>query len=341
VVLDDDASNNVNELYLKFGSPPTRADYDYRFTTSAASDQEIVVPMAYAGQWYALVYGDTDPHQQFLRYLGQKQWRLSQRRHAGSLRRGRHGDADADRRRFRCLDGLLAWWQLDATIIPAASVVVNSPTRATANFSLAGLAPGMYSVLRHRAGGVSDVLTNGFTVTGAGAGKLDIQLVVPSVLGRHATATLYVDYANTGNEAIPAPLLILYSDDPDGSDRPLMTLDKARVSAGFWTSAVPAGFSSSVQFLTTGSTPGVLLQPGESGRMPVYFVGLEKPWDFADSTVEFRVGVAKDDGSCSGLEHDRQLDPARLCPARRLAGDLEQLCLERRRYLDRLPYGSE
>lgn len=165
----------------------------------------------------------------------------------------------------------------------------------TATFSLAGLTPGMYSVLASEPGGVSDILVNGFTVTGAGAGQLDIQLVVPSVLGRHATATLYVDYANTGNEAIAAPLLILYSDDPDGSDRPLMTLDQSRVSAGFWTSAVPAGYSSSLQFVTMGSSPGYL-QPGETGRMPVYFVGLQQPWNFSDWMVEFRVGVAMDDG---------------------------------------------
>jgi len=182
-------------------------------------------------------------------------------------------------------------------------MVVNSASRLTATVALNGLTPGMYSVLATEPGGVSDVLMDGFTVTGAGAGQLDIQLVVPAVLGRHATATLYVDYANTGNEAIAAPLLILYSDDPDGSDRPLMTLDPGRVNAGFWTSAVPAGFSTSVQFLTTGSTPGTtgstpgVLQPGESGRVPVYFVGLQQPWNFADNQVEFRVGVAKDNGA--------------------------------------------
>ena len=59
IVLDDSATSNVNELYLKYGSPPTRGDYDYRFGTPAASDQQILVPMAYSGTWYALVYGDT------------------------------------------------------------------------------------------------------------------------------------------------------------------------------------------------------------------------------------------------------------------------------------------
>ncbi|QKS29606.1 MAG: tandem-95 repeat protein [Candidatus Accumulibacter similis] len=295
VVLDDDASNNVSELYLKFGAPPTRADYDYRFTSSAAPDHEIVVPMAYAGQWYALVYGDTIRTNSSFDISA-----TSSGVYLSGVTPDRYA-ADATATLTLTGAGFDATTTFSlvapgATTIPAASVVVGSPTRATANFSLAGLAPGMYSLLASEPGGVSDMLVNGFTVTGAGAGQLDIQLVVPSVLGRQATATLYVDYANTGNEAIPAPLLILSSDDPDGSDRPLMTLDQARVGPGFWTSAVPAGFSSSVQFLTTGSTPG-LLQPGETGRIPVYFIGLEGPWDFADRTVEFSVGVARDDGN--------------------------------------------
>jgi YD repeat-containing protein len=295
VVLDDDASNNVSELYLKFGAPPTRADYDYRFTSSAAPDHEIVVPMAYAGQWYALVYGDT--------IRSNSSFDISATSNGVYLSAVTPDRYAADATATLTLTGAgfdaTTTFSLVATgptAIPAASVVVVSPTRATANFSLAGLTPGMYSLLASEPGGVSDVLVNGFTVTGAGAGQLDIQLVVPSVLGRQATATLYVDYANTGNEAIPAPLLILSSDDPDGSDRPLMTLDQARVGPGFWTSAVPTGFSSSVQFLTTGSTPG-LLQPGETGRIPVYFIGLEGPWDFADRTVEFVVAVARDDGN--------------------------------------------
>jgi hypothetical protein len=167
----------------------------------------------------------------------------------------------------------------DSTVTPAASSTVHSASRLTTTFSLNGLAPGLYSIVATESGGVSDVLVDAFTVTDAGGPRLETRLVLPSQLGRHATATLYVDYANTGNEAMPAPLLVLQSADPDTSDRPLMTLDRSRLVAGFWTSAIPAGFANSVQFLATGATPG-LLQPGESGRMPVYFAGLQGPWDF-------------------------------------------------------------
>jgi len=40
VSLDDTFSTDQNELYVKFGSAPTRADYDYRFSAAATADQQ-------------------------------------------------------------------------------------------------------------------------------------------------------------------------------------------------------------------------------------------------------------------------------------------------------------
>ena len=46
-------------MYLKFGSAPTRGDYDYLFDTVSSADQRISVPLAYAGTWFVLVYSNT------------------------------------------------------------------------------------------------------------------------------------------------------------------------------------------------------------------------------------------------------------------------------------------
>ena len=59
---------------------------------------------------------------------------------------------------------------------------------------------------------------------------------------------------------------------------------------GFWTSALPDGFSDVVQILGNGETSGVL-QPGDSMKVPVYYAGLLQPWDFSDTQVEFTVNV--------------------------------------------------
>jgi RHS repeat-associated protein len=79
-----------------------------------------------------------------------------------------------------------------------------------------------------------------------------------------------------------------------GDDNAFLTLDKSIVVAGFWTSAQPAGFSDTVQILASGATPGVLM-PGESERVPVYYAGLQQPWDFSDTSTDFTIRVIRVD----------------------------------------------
>ena len=73
-------------------------------------------------------------------------------------------------------------------------------------------------------GGITAVVPNALTVVLTGAPNLETNLVLPPVLGRHGIATIWVEYANTGTVAMPAPLIQLRSTDPDGSDKPLLTL---------------------------------------------------------------------------------------------------------------------
>ena len=70
-----------------------------------------------------------------------------------------------------------------------------------------------------------------------------------------------------------------------------MTLNPALQNSGFWTSADPQGYSTSVQFLASGGTPGVL-EPGETETVPVYYAGwLNTQWDFTDAHLNFTLGV--------------------------------------------------
>ena len=43
VDLDDNTNSDSNELYLRFGSPPTRETYDYRYSNANCADQSILV----------------------------------------------------------------------------------------------------------------------------------------------------------------------------------------------------------------------------------------------------------------------------------------------------------
>ena len=113
-------------------------------------------------------------------------------------------------------------------------------------------------------------------------------MILPWVTGPSSPATLYVEYSNTGNAAIAAPILTLQSGDRDDSDRPLLSLDHDALAAGYWSSGIPEGFSNSVQIYADGDLPGLLL-PGERVTVPVYYAGLQQPFKALDGLVEFEL----------------------------------------------------
>ena len=293
VVLDDAATANHNELYVKFGSAPTRADYDYRFTNLSSSDQQILVPMANPGTWYVLVYGDTiatpstytlTAHTANLMVTSVTPDRSGTTVASTLTLTGAGYDSSAG----------VSLVSQDGTHYAASEVTIDSFTRMTATFAPSSVPAGTYSVLVSQPDGDTAQLDNAFRMVENGRAHLEAHLAVPGNVGRHATATLYINYANTGDAAMPAPLLVLASGDPDGSDRPIMTLDQSLVIQGLVAGSMPEGCSSTIQILAGGKMPGVLL-PGESVKVPVYYCGLQTPWDFSDNQVEFNLGVLTGD----------------------------------------------
>ena len=114
------------------------------------------------------------------------------------------------------------------------------------------------------------------------------RLILPSVIGRHISSTFYVQYTNTGSAAMPAPVLLLESS--VAYDQPLFTLNKALVVSGFWTSAIPEGYSNTVEILASGKVPGVL-EPGESVTVPVYYAGMHQPWNLSETQFSFDIRI--------------------------------------------------
>ena len=180
--------------------------------------------------------------------------------------------------------------QLFGAVAPvsAASVSFDSFTQLTATFNLSGVAQGSYAVQVTRGDGSTAELPAAFTVAAPGQANLVTHLVLPGAVGRHIRSTFYVEYANTGNAAMAAPVLMLEASNPT-LDRPLFTLNPALQIAGDWTSALPAGYSNTVEILASGKVPGVL-EPGESVTVPVYYGGMQMPWDWS-STFSFDVKV--------------------------------------------------
>ena len=83
---------------------------------------------------------------------------------------------------------------------------------------------------------------------------------------------------------------------PNGG-RILVRLIPVLGALGLWTSASPAGYSTSVQFLASGATPG-LLQPGESVTVPVYYAGwVSSQWNFSNPAINFNLGALTADNT--------------------------------------------
>ena len=97
-------------------------------------------------------------------------------------------------------------------------------------------------------------------------------VVVPNPVGQDTASTVYVDYTNTGDVAIPAPLLMLTATQ-GSSQGGFLSLDSSLAGLAYNSNETPSGFSSAVQFLASGATPG-MLEPGESEQIPVYYSGL-------------------------------------------------------------------
>lgn len=292
VVLSGLAADNNVEVYVRFGLPPTRGQYDYRSTPGVGADHRITIPMAAAGSWYVLVYGETIATPGSYTLLANSSGVV-----LTSVTPSYHTNAVAAMLTLTGA-GFDATTQIElvdsgGSRYAADTVEVDSFERLRATFAAGAVPAGTYSVVASEPDGSSDELTDAFEMTAGVGAKLETNLVLPRSVGYHALATIWVEYKNTGGAAMPAPLLVLTASQK-GNERAFLTLLPTRLVEGFWTSAIPEGFSHSVQLLASGDTPGVL-QPGESLRVPVYYAGWQQPWDFSYPPINWNLGVLQAD----------------------------------------------
>jgi RHS repeat-associated protein len=294
--LQDSAAADHNEVYLKFGAPPTRSDFQYRFTTPASPNQTVVVPDAAPGTWYILVYSESVPVPGKFTLVATTSSIFLTGSTPDNLHLGNSQDATIFLNGAGFDDtttiNLIA---ADGTKFAANQVQVDSPTQLSATFAAGTVPAALYSIEAAQPSGDATRLPNAFTMVPGGASHLEVHLSVPDPLGLHISSTLYIEYANTGDIAMPAPLLVLTATQ-NGIPGAFLTLDRSLVTQGFyiWSKSatdVPDGYAESVQFVASGATPGIL-QPGERISVPVYYGGwLLASYDFNRPPFLFQVGV--------------------------------------------------
>lgn len=284
--LNSGIGNHV-ELYASFGTAPTRGVFDFQSSDISGANQDIFIPCAVFGTYYVLVFSDHVPTP------GSFNIQVTA---SGVILSDINPKSQGNNVPFTMTltgAGFEAGTEVElvgATTLVATNVSVDSYSQLTAGFAPSSAPPGMYSVQVRQPDGDEDVLSNAFEMLPSGEPHLETKLILPSALGRHAVATLYVEYANTGTASMPAPLIQLRSTDSDDSDKPILSLNSDRLSQNLQTSVLPQGSSHSITILASGQQAG-FLHPGERIRVPVYYAGLLQPWNFRDTQVEMGLAV--------------------------------------------------
>src|ERR1039458_8451106 len=287
ITLGNMGVGNVTELYVSFGSPPTRGSYNYHSVVANSSSQQILIPEAVSGTYYVLVYGNqiSTPGGYTLTATTSDLFVTSV--FPASVANGADATLTLSGAGFVGITTVQLLGSGGTAYSPR-NVTVNTYNQLTATFASNTVPVGLYSVLVTKASGSSAELTNVFQFTPGGRANLVTHLVVPGVVGRHEPATIYIEYANTGNAAMPAPLLLLTC-----SQTPIMAitwlLPPIAAEEALWTLVLPPAWNTNVQILASGQIPG-MLQPGESNVVAISYGGLLQPWQPVNS-VQFNLGV--------------------------------------------------
>jgi hypothetical protein len=309
VTLNEAGDQGVTELYLRYGSIPTRSSYDYRSTGPVGPNQLVLAPNAQAGPWYILAYASragSGPYA-ILAQVGGLFISKVTPDHLGWGHDSVMSLAGAGFVPGMAVE-LLA---TNGTAYPAAAVTVESTTQMVAKFGSNTVPVGTYLVQARTPGGLTALAPGTFRMVESLGPRLVTRLILPAWLGYHVASTLYVEYSNEGDDAMLAPLLAV-SGTQEGQQEAILTLHARGMGRSFSTSIMPNGFRSTVQILASGATPG-LLQPGETVRVPIYYAGWLRPWNFHYPPIQFTVSVVTaDDG--------RAIDWAQLAPTLRPIG---------------------
>ncbi|MHC4178875.1 MAG: hypothetical protein ACYSWU_15290, partial [Planctomycetota bacterium] len=284
--LDADA-----EFFVSYETIPTRLAYDYCSTLNQQGDPATLIAGTVSGNYYVLAHGNS------LGEDGSSSYEM--RATAGELLLAdlspkRHGNASVC---TMTITGAgfdtstsVKFVAANGTEHTADDVQYVSPTTLVATLDLPNWGnhgdESPYDVVVEEADVVPSVLENIFQVVEGVVSQLETNLIVPSRVGFRIPIrqTIWIEYANTGDVSMPAPLLELHG---SHSARITADVDLAVPVGGF--GEVP-GVTDMVQVLGIGAsaTPGVL-QPGESGRIPIYYIGLAAPTSYP--RVTFTLGT--------------------------------------------------
>ncbi len=263
LALDSLGVDIANELYVRYGSMPTRGQFDFAARDGFTADPELVIPTSQAGTYYVLAYGQYAP--------GNPQYSITAQIIPFSITDvdativGNSGDVTLriEGARFGA-DTEFSLVAPDGVVIKAHGVYLDNSSEAYATFSLFQASVGMYDVVVEKvlvnADGSRVVLASSTRADAISVEQGNDAAVFMSIAGPTSVmvnrANLFsLDYVNDGGADVMAPLIILES-----------------------FSATPMGMSASnmhtspIQILAASyDGPMDILRPGARYSVPIVF----------------------------------------------------------------------
>jgi hypothetical protein len=265
--------NGIPELYASFDRIPTRLDAEFVSRTKQQTQQLVLDGPAGSSVLYVLVYADqitADLPYELLAEVAP--FFLT------GITPGEHSDAPDALISLRGAGfsdtAIIEIVGLDGQPRLPASQRFHSPATFLATFDLTDWPIGRYDV-RMTQDARTELLPKAFEVNHGFASALKLNLVLPSavVFNMPIRQTIWIEYQNQGPTQMPAPLITLESD-----QKAWITADPTLAVPFRGFGAAPPGVGSVVQLLGLGLGPTPwLLQPGESARIPIYYIGLPGP----------------------------------------------------------------
>jgi hypothetical protein len=278
VALANAATSGTTSLYVSQSGLPTRANFDLA-GEAAQAGQSVTIPTTGAGTYYILVESveGAAATASFtvtasIPTLAIESIDVASGGNTGQVTVGIKGARFTSATQVQFVSGTMT--------IDAASIAFQDSTLLYATFDLAGRPTGVYDV-KATVDSSSTALASAFTVTAGQGNPVQIYLAGPANIRNGRWSSVLVEYVNTSNTDVVAPLLEL------NATNCVMRLDGQDTLVGDYVNA-------NVQFLGVAPDgPAGVLRPGQSGSMRVYFktIGGEEAIQ-----VDLQVSVLADPG---------------------------------------------
>ena len=202
-LMGDNSINASNELYLRYGAVPTRANYDIGFSNPFEADQSLLIPELTAGTYYLLVYNnEADLPVQPISLLAEiLPFEIS------SINANEGGNTGPVTIRLSGgqLEPDMIAKLIDVDTIVADTIFYINPTEAYATFNLLGSNLGVYDISLEKLSNEVAQLDSAFAIVSGIPPKLDIEITHQADTRPGQIVPIQLAFRNEGNTDIPMP----------------------------------------------------------------------------------------------------------------------------------------